>query len=141
MEIKHLDSTPPEGQKPTSVMTLEATVDTTKQELRSIRPYFESALSVPKDLTAEAQIVANALLACFDKQGTVEEGKVTDIVWGFSQCGIHPAASLKGLKDLCRAGYLEFQAPDNTVSTNMDHDELPYFWVKYTKKLLDLVYS
>jgi hypothetical protein len=140
-QINHLDSTPPEGHAPASVMTLEAEVEVKPQELKVIRPYYESQMSIPGTLGPEAQVVMHALFACFDRQGEIKEGKVTDIIFGFGQCGIHPDATRKGLKDLNVMGYVKLQAPDNTITTSLDHDKIDEYWIRYESKLLDLVYS
>lgn len=141
-QFNRLDSTPPEDAKPvSSVMTLEATVDAKPQELKKIRPYFESNKDVPSTLTPEGQIVMHALFSCFDQQKTVQEGKLGDLVWGFEQGGIPGPATVMGLKCLHKEGYVKFQGPDNGWVSEMTKDNLEHLWVRYTSKLLNLVYA
>ncbi|NDD05583.1 MAG: hypothetical protein EB078_11805, partial [Proteobacteria bacterium] len=68
-DFKHLDSTPPEdAAPPASVMTLEAQIENKPQELKKVRPYYETHKEIPSDLPAEAQIVLHALFSCFERQ-------------------------------------------------------------------------
>lgn len=140
-DVKHLDSTPPEDAKPaTSVMTLEAEVDATPQQLKIVRPYAVTQKEVPGNIAHEGQIVLHSLFACFDRQKSVQEGLIGDLVWGFSQAGIPPALTLVGLRILEKNGYVKFQAPDQSfVELNSDQSEKA--WIRYQPKLLDLVYE
>lgn len=141
MNFKKLDSTPPPGVKPvSSVMTMEVTVDNKPQELKEVREFHAMVNSVPVTLQPEAQIVLQALFDCFSRAGNVEEGIVNDLGWGFSQCGIPPHCTAVGLRELEKQGYLKFQAPDNTyIESTSEHIDIA--WVRYQKKLLDLVYT
>ena len=136
---KKLDTTPPPGSSNRLVGGMEAVVEVNAQELRLVRPYYESYLNVPGDLTSEAQIVMHGLFSCFDKQGSVQEGKVKDLIWGFDVSGIEPACSYKGLSDLYNAGYITFTDANNVLLTPHTSN-LPECFVRYGKKLLDLVY-
>lgn len=141
MDFKKLDSTPPDGvTKPASVMTMEVTVDVKKQELKQVREFSAMVNRVPVTLIPEAQIVLQALFDCFSRAGSVEEGIVADLGWGFSQCGIPPQCTAVGLKELEKQGYIKFQAPDN-VFIDCLSDKIDEAWVRYQKKLLDMVYE
>ena len=140
-KFKHLDSKPPEGTTPpASVMTLEAQVENNPQPLLKIRPYYETSKEVPGALAPEAQLVLHALLSCFEKQKDVQEGLIGDLVWGFEQAGIPKEASVIGLDRLAVAGYVKFQAPDNTF-IDFSADAISKAWVRYQPKLLDMVYE
>lgn len=139
-DIKHLDSTPPEGAKPASVMTMEVAVENKPQALKMLRPYAAIMSDIPKSIQPEAQIVLHAIFACFDRQKSVQEGKVDDLVWGFEQAGIPAGATAMGLSLLEQHGYLKFQYEDNTPST-VDHTRWPESWVRYQPKLLELAYE
>lgn len=140
-DVKHLDSTPPEGAKPaTSVMTLEAEVDATPQPLKTIRPYAVTQKEVPGSIAHEGQIVLHSLFACFDRQKSVQEGLIGDLIWGFAQAGIPPQLTLVGLKILEKNGYVKFQAPDHSY-VDLNSDKIESAWVRYQKKLLDMVYE
>jgi hypothetical protein len=140
-KFKHLDSKPPEGTTPpASVMTLEAVVENNPQPLRKLRPYYEASKNVPALLPPEAQVVLHALLSCFEKQKDVQEGLIGDMVWGLEQAGIPKEASIIGLDRLAVAGYVKFQAPDNTF-IDFSSDAIGKAWIRYQPKLLDMVYE
>lgn len=139
-QLTKLDSTPPEGSTPASVMTMEAFVDTKQQDLKKIRPYYDSSKYIPTTLKAEAQIVLHALLACFENKKSIEEGLIGDLLWGFEQGGIPAGTTAMGLQFLEKDGYVKFQAKDNTFVSFMS-DKIEGAWVRYQPKLLDMVYS
>jgi hypothetical protein len=140
--LQHFDSSAvrPSDAKATSVMNVEATVDVKPQELRSIRPFQLAIIGIPQFLKPEAQIVLQALLSCFEQKQSVQEGIIGDLLWGFAECGIPPECTLVGMKELDAQGYIRFQAPDNSW-ISMDSEHLGKCWVRYTQKLLDMVYS
>jgi hypothetical protein len=138
-DIQHLDSTPPEGATPQSVMTLQATVEVKPQELKIIRPYDVIKARIPGSLSSEAQEVLRALFACFEKQNSIKEGIVGDMIWGFEQACVAPDHTLKGMLDLCKEGYLKIRAPDSSLVT-LYGDRMLECWVSYEPKLLNLVY-
>jgi hypothetical protein len=138
-DYKHLDSTPQGEHRPASVMTLEATVDVKPQALKAVRPFFTMSNNIPSILPPEAQMVLQALFSCFDRQQSVQEGLIGDLLWGFAECGLPPELTLVGLKILNEYGYLKFQAPDNSyISVESEH--IGKAWVRYEKKILDMVY-
>lgn len=150
-KFKKLDSHAPEGAKQhQSVMTLEATVENTgPQKLKPIRAFsemvhgFESS-AASADLPGEGQIVLQNFFDVFEKQQSVKEGLVKDIVFGFtvnSPAGLDLTKLIViGLVQLFKKGYIKFRAPDGTlVDNNTDH--IMECWVQYEKKLLDLVYG
>lgn len=140
-KIIHLDSTPPKNvTPPTSVGTMEATVENKPQLLRKIKPYSQTGATVPVLIKPEAQVVMHALFSCFDRQKEVREGLVGDLLWGFEQCGIPAGCSAVGLMELNNQGYLKFQAPDNTY-INFQSDQIGKAWIRYQKKLLDMIYD
>jgi len=140
-DVKHLDSRAPEGAKQdASVMTMEATVDATPQPLKKVRPYSVIAKTIPGSLPNEAQIVLHNLFSCFDRQKRIDEGLIGDLIWGFQQAGTSPALTLTGLRHLNEAGYVKFQAPDNTYVNIMD-DKATKAWIRYQPKLLEMVYE
>jgi len=140
-DIKHLDSTPPEGVTvPKSVMTLEAEVVVDPQPLKKLRGYAQMSRDVSTLLPAEAQITLHALFSCFDKQKNVQEGLIGDLLFGFEVGGVPRNCSFMGLQQLQRAGYIKFQAKDNTYVDIMS-DLIGSAWVRYQPKLLEMVYE
>lgn len=139
---KHLDSTQPEGTKPVaSVMTQECVVENKPQELKKLRPFAVSSNKISGLLSAEAQIVLQALFSCFEKQKSVEEGKIKDLIWGFEKGGIPALCTLKGLIDLHKGGYIKFQYPDGTYEDSLSTDHAAEAFMRYTSKILDMVYE
>ena len=138
-DVKVLPSAPPEGSKVTSSMTMEAVVDATPQPLKQLRPFIQAVSAIPALLPAEAQIVLQNLLSCFEKQGNVSEGLIGDILFGFNACNIPSECTYVGLKQLSDAGYIKFQAKDGTF-VPLESDQATGAFVRYQKKLLDLVY-
>jgi hypothetical protein len=138
-QIKNLSTTPPPGVKDRVVGAVEAVVDGTPQKLKLVRPYYESHKSIPGDLSSEAQIVLHNLFSCFDRTGSVKEGQVKDIVWGFNVSLIPPACTYKGLGDLYRAGYVDFTDADN-ARLSPDTADLPECFLRYKNRLLEMVY-
>jgi len=139
-QVKMLDSTPPEGSPMVNSLTLEATVDVNPQPLRKMLPYHSAARKIPSTIPAEAQIVLQGLLACFEKQGDVSEGLIGDIIWGFEAGKIPPECTYTGLKQLAELEYLKFQATDNSY-VDITSDSAQSAWVRYQQKLLNLIYE
>lgn len=141
MKFKKLNSKIPGG-KARSVMTLEATVENKPQPLRKLRSSFMANVMIPGHLCGEAQIVLKALFSCFEKQGNVQEGLIGDLMWGFEQCAppVPRQLTFKGLANLAAAGYVKFQAPDNSFVDIMS-DQIGKAWVRYQPKLLDMAYE
>jgi hypothetical protein len=138
-DVKILDSTPPAGTKISSSMTMEATVDVKPQPLLKLRPFILAVKAIPATLPPEAQIVLQNLLSCFEKQKNVSEGLIGDVMFGFNTCGIPPQCTYEGLRQLAKEGYLKFQAKDNSW-VNIESEAADGAFVRYQKKLLDMVY-
>jgi hypothetical protein len=139
-EFKKLDSTPPPGHKPASVMTMEAVIDTTPQPLRVLRPFITACQQISTILPGEAQIVLQALFSCFERQKSVNEGLIGDLVWGFAQCGIAHECTWIGLQELVKLGYIKFQAPDGEY-IEPTSDQIAKAFVRYQPPLLRMVYE
>jgi len=113
---------------------------TTKQPLRTIKPFAKLVHSIPDLLKPEAQITLQALYDCFSRAGVVKEGLIGDLIWGFEQCGIPRQCTAAGLEALAASGYLKFQAPDNTF-IEFSSDQIGKAWVRYEPKLLQNLYD
>jgi hypothetical protein len=137
---------PPEGVKlGMPAFALYAEIDTTKQLLRRVRPFFALELSVPSALPSMAREVIIRLFKCFHKAKRVDEGLIGDLMFGFSQPTIEkpplsPESTFEGLKQLKDSGYIEFQAKDGTY-IDAASDKITSAWVRYKSKLLELVYE
>lgn len=140
--INKLDSKAPEGAKQdASVMTLDVQIENTEmQKLETLRPFYTASDSIPTTLMPEAQIVLQALFACFERHKVVKEGLLKDLVWGFEQMGIPGPLTMKGLGALEKEGYIKLRAPDNSEG-RLEGSFILDNWVVYTKKILELVYE
>lgn len=139
-DFKHVPTTRPKGAVARSVMGLEATVDATPQPLRKLRRFAAACHSIPSSLKPEAQIVLQAIFSCFEKQKTVSEGLIGDLIWGFAQCGLADTLTFNGLRFLAEGGYVKFQAPDGSF-VEITSDQASKAWVRYQEKLLKMVYE
>ncbi len=135
----------PLGKSGIITTSLEVTVDVKPQDLKQIRPFAALLARTPVLLPPEAQMVLQTLFMCFNKQKSVSEGKVVDLVFGFSQktadaTQLPPALTLVGLKQLTEQGYVKLLADDNT-NVSLDSEYIGNAWVRYQPKFLELVYE
>lgn len=139
--VTNLDTRPPEDSKVKSSFAVEATVDVKQQELRTVRPYVKAINNIPPALPEQAQLVLHLLFSCFEKQGRVQEGKLDDMLFGFVDAGGFPFELIRdGLTQLQKQGYIRFQSQDNAY-LDLSVKNSAFIWVRYEKKLLDLVYE
>lgn len=130
----------PEGTKINSVpFVLCGEIDTRPQELKKIKPFLEHQ-PIPGSLSHIGREVLKLIFNCFERKGHVSEGLIGDVMFGFEAAGVPPELTLAGLKDLQKEGFVDFQAKDGSFIT-MESDKITSAWVRYKKKLLDLVYS
>lgn len=140
--INKLDSKAPEGAKQdASVMTIDVQLENTEmQKLETLRPFYVASDSIPTTLMPEAQIVLQALFACFERHKVVKVGLLKDLVWGFEQMGVPAPLTMKGLGALEKEGYIKLRAPDNSEG-RLEGSYILDNWVVYTNKILELVYE
>lgn len=129
-----------DSKKPVFTQTIEAIVENKPQPLRKIRPFHTATKQVPSSLPSEAKIVLMALFDCFDKQKSVKEGLVDDLVWGFKQARLPSQLTANGLMQLMKLGYIKFQAPDGGY-IDFASDRIKRAWIRYQPKLLEMVYE
>jgi hypothetical protein len=141
-DVSHLDTKPPEGSNVKSSFAVEATIENIPQELKKIRNFTALKLSIPGSLSTEAAKVLEALFDCFEKAGTVQEGLIADMIWGFQQVNppIDGQVTVAGLLRLQKEGYIRFQSRDNEY-TEMTKNNIGHLFVRYQPKLLDMVYE
>jgi len=137
----------PEGAKPAGMpaFALYAEIDMTKQELKAVKPFRVLVLSLPSGLQDQAQWVLIRLFRCFAKAGEVSEGLIGDMMAGFAEPTLEerpltPDETWSGLRQLRADGYLKFQTPDGAF-IDEHNSRIGSSWVRYTPKLLDLVYE
>jgi len=129
---------------------LSAEIDTTPQDLRTMRSYIRATAQIPGFLPNTAQTVLRLMFDCFEKQGSAKEGLIGDILWGFAQSpclqtvkGLIPAApefTLEGLRQLQKLGYIKFQAKDGAI-VGVESSKIESAWVRYEPKLLEMIYE
>jgi len=142
-KVKVLPSIKPEKAKEKSVMNYEVTIENSaKQKLKKLRPFEGACLRIPSSLSNEGQIVCQLLFSCFEKQGTVQEGQVKDLIWGFAQIDppIPPKLTVKGLRDLTAHGMIKLQFEGGEYAHFLTGDVTEAF-IRYTNKLLDMVFE
>jgi len=131
--------------KPPHAFGLYAELDTTKQQLKQIKPFNVLVLSVPPGLNALGREIMIRIFRCFARQGVVSEGLIGDMMFGFSiptmeEKPLSQEATWEGLEQLRIAGYVKFQAADgNYIDSNSD--QIGSCWVRYTPKLLEMIYE
>lgn len=137
----------PEGVKPVGMpaFAMYAEVDMTKQPLNTVKPFKILVLSLPSGLPDQAQWVLVRLFRCFAKAGEVSEGLIGDMMAGFSEPTMEerpltPDETWAGLRQLRATGYLKFQTPDGAY-IDEHNSRIGSSWVRYTPKLLELVYE
>lgn len=117
-------------------------VDPTQQELRKLRPYSKMHQQMPPLLPDLGRAILELLFSCFDKAGHVSEGLIGDLIWGFQQITppVPTGIIVIGLKQLETYGYVKFQAKDGSY-ISFDSDKITGAFVRYTDKLLNLIYE
>jgi len=124
---------------------LYAEIDMSKQQLNKVKPFVILVLSLPSGLPGLAREVLIRLFRCFAKAGEVSEGLIGDMMAGFAEPTMEerpltPDETWSGLRQLRADGYLKFQTPDG-VFVDEHNSRIGSSWVRYTPKLLDLVYE
>lgn len=113
---------------------------TAPQELKKIKPFAGLVASIPSTLQAEAQMVLQALFDCFERAGSIQEGIIEELLWGFEQCGFPRKLTAHGLVFLEKAGYVKFQTRDG-LFVEFVSAKLKDSWIRYQPKLLEMVYE
>lgn len=122
-----------------------AELDTTKQLLRTIRPFTLMVITMPPGLPTPASEVLRRLFRCFAKDKSVSEGLIGDMMWGFShataeEIAIPAELTWAGLCQLRDQGYVTFQGKDGALIDSQS-DQIGSAWVRYQPKLLEMVYE
>ena len=96
--------------KPSQKIFLPSSVlqDPTKEPLKVILSPYKGITHVPSDLGREdvATFVFVELQRCFTKAGNVAEGMLSNIIWGFEECGYDPRHVAAGLTQLRKLDYI-----------------------------------
>ena len=122
------------------VVAGEAVVEVRPQKLRKIKPCSIAVLSLPASLGDNTRTILSTLFGIFQDKNNVSDGLIGDMLYGFAQSGIPPAATLAALGEMERTGFVKFQTPDN-VFVPITSDKIGSAWIRYQKKLLNMIYE
>ena len=122
----------------TVVANVTGVVDGKMQPLREVRPIDKTPKIVPPELNYQGGATLSLLFKVFEKRKYVKEGLIGDIIYGFDACGIPTEATIQGLDNLNKNGYIRFQAKDNAYVSIYD-DRAGSAWVRYQPKLLNML--
>jgi hypothetical protein len=126
-------------------MVFTAEIDTTKPPQKLIKPAALMELSIPSSLPEPARQVLIRLFTCFARHKEVKESLIGELLWGFAIPTVEfielpPEYSLQGLNTLRNLGYAKYQAKDGEIIDEFS-DKIGSAWLRYEKKLLDMVYE
>lgn len=117
-------------------------IDTTSEhELRIVKPYFYGLKYAPSEFNENtpAGVVFFNLMMCYQGAGSVGEGQIENIIWGFRQSGIPNYLTFDGFRDLCKHGYIEFITSEGHSIIGTEPNEKYFFkWKdKFFQMLLE----
>jgi len=137
--FKQLKHERPQGAKAKSVMNLEVTVDSTPQKLSStLKDFAGMTQNIPVFLEPEAQIVLQCLFSAFEKSREVREGLLKDWFFGFATAGVPVKLTACGMAELIKQKYIRLQ-DDSGGDASIENAGAIGCWVRYEKKLLDMI--
>jgi hypothetical protein len=130
------------NQNPSQNIYLPAStlIDPTKEPLHIIHTPYSGITHVPADVGqgGPETLVFIELQKCFKKAGFVAEGMLSNIIWGFEQCGYDPRAVAAGLMKLRSLGYTYYSDERrNPIDEQNFNPKLPV-WIRYTPKMTAL---
>lgn len=115
-------------------------IDPTKEPLHIIHTPYEGITHVPADVGqgGPETLVFIELQKCFKKAGFVAEGMLSNIIWGFEQCGYDPRAVAAGLMKLRSLGYTFYSDERRNPIDEQNFDPKLPVWIRYTPKMTAL---
>ena len=75
---------------------------------------------------------------CFKKAGFVAEGMLSNVIWGFENCGYDPVNVASGLSKLRSLGYIRYSDVRRNPISDIAFDPKKPIWIRYEKKFTDL---
>lgn len=120
---------------PTSVLE-----DPTKEPLRVILTPYQGITHVPSELANNdtATLVFIELNKCFKKAGFVAEGMLSNVIWGFENCGYASNYVASGLSKLRSLGYIKYTDERGNAISEIAFDPKKPIWIRYEPKFTDL---
>jgi hypothetical protein len=133
-------NTPPRP-KPSVILPAELLENTTQEPLKIIVAPYLGVTHLPNDIQADgtALFVFNDLLSCFQQQGSVAEGLLGNLMWGFEQTGRDIRMVANGLMQLRKLGYILYSDPIGVPISEHNFIEGVPIWIRYTPKMIGLM--
>ena len=121
---------------PTSVLQ-----DPSKEPLQVILKPYSGITHVPPELGqgGPETLVFIELQKCFKKANFVAEGMLSNIIWGFEQCGYDARAVASGVTKLRTLGYIFFSDERGNPVHEQNFDPKKPVWIRYTDKFRTLL--
>ena len=130
---------PKELENRKSVMFKEFWVDPVKpMKTRLVADRFFGYKEHPKEFTDKtpAGFMFAMFGVIFQKQGSIKESQIKEVIWGFKQSGIPSNIIIDGLRELKQHGYLQFTDEKGNI---LFGDPTPDMWYKFSPKYLNLL--
>lgn len=115
------------------------TIDTSsKHDLRVIKDFFYGLKYAPNefDENSPAGVVFFNLCVCYQNAGSVGEGQIGNIIWGFRQSGIPGEVTFDGFKELKKHKYIDFITPTGEYIFGDPTEQMFFRW---TQKFFDML--
>lgn len=116
-------------------------LDPTKEPLTIILTPYLGLTHIPADLAlgnGPDLMVFVELNNCFKKANHVAEGMLSNVLWGFGECGYDTRHVAAGLTKLRASGYVLYTDERRVPISEFDFDPKKPVWIRYTKKFTDL---
>jgi len=107
-----------------------------------IKPY-QGLKRIPQEVNNGGVecLVFYGLAQCFQKHKEVCEGLLSNIIWGFGECGYDAKYVAQGLTKLRELGYIFYSSEQRGAAVSeYNFDPLKPIWIRYTPKMIDLFY-
>lgn len=114
--------------------------DPTQEPLNVILTPYQGLTHIPSELGHgdTATMVFIELNKCFKKAGFVAEGMLSNIIWGFENCGYHPNHVASGLTKLRTLGYIRYTDERRNPIHETSFDPKKPIWIRYEPKFTEL---
>lgn len=115
--------------------------DPTQEPLQIILTPYKGITHVPSDLGQNDPVtmVFIELNKCFKKAGFVAEGMLSNIIWGFKECGYDPNVVASGLTKLRKLGYIFYSDERSNPIYEQDFNPKKPVWIRYSQKFKELL--
>jgi hypothetical protein len=128
--------------QPSVILPSSLLIDPTKEALDVILTPYRGLTHIPSELASNRTpglMVFVELNRCFEKSGQVAEGMLSNVIWGFHECGYDEKHVAAGLAELKAKGYVYYSDRNRVPISEYDYDGKKPVWIRYTKKFTDLL--